>query len=477
MNVVSVEIEIFLIVIQLSIILLLVISNGHLASCRCLHGGYMFLFKKTVRNFTDAAEHNDSKAIVEALGNAFLIARITTGGTIKSVSPRFCQLMGAAAEQIVGTQESRFMPSRHEGQEVVQATRRKESICGTFKRVSHDGKVFWLEGSYSPLLDTAGQVTDVVFSAVDITEKVLREHEARTIMAAVSLTTAIIEFDPHGNVLGANQRFLKLMGYSEQELKGKQHQMFCERELVDSAAYKTFWEGLRAGEFSRGLFKRLDRKGHVVWLEASYNPVYDMDGKLVKVVKFASDVTSRVLTAEKESSGAAQAYRICQQTEKLVESGSTILDETVREMQMISGSIEHSAQRVAQLGDRSEQITKIVNTIKNIADQTNLLALNAAIEAARAGEQGRGFAVVADEVRLLASRTAQSTTEIAQMIGLILQETRAAVDSINGSRDAAERGVGLANAAGAAMAGVREGTLSAVKAVSMVANKGDGGDQ
>uniref|UniRef100_UPI001F11DF11 methyl-accepting chemotaxis protein n=1 Tax=Pseudomonas viridiflava TaxID=33069 RepID=UPI001F11DF11 len=133
--------------------------------------------------------------------------------------------------------------------------------------------------------------------------------------------------------------------------------------------------------------------------------------------------------------------------------------------------IEHSAQLVVQLGNRSEHITKIVNTIKNIADQTNLLALNAAIEAARAGEQGRGFAVVADEVRQLASRTSQSTTEIAKMIAVILQETRTAVDSINLSKGAAERGVQLANAAGDAMAGVREGTQSAVMAVSAVANK------
>ncbi|WP_413786140.1 methyl-accepting chemotaxis protein [Pseudomonas nunensis] len=188
-------------------------------------------------------------------------------------------------------------------------------------------------------------------------------------------------------------------------------------------------------------------------------------------MKFASDVTARVEQHAQDARSATEAYHISVETRKVAEQGTLVIQQAASEMREIAANIEESSTLIAQLGERSEQITAIVNTIRAIADQTNLLALNAAIEAARAGEQGRGFAVVADEVRLLAARTSGSTAEISTMIGLILSETRQAIKSMDGTRDRAAEGVELANQAGTVILQIRDGASNAVKAVSMFANE------
>ncbi|WP_439879540.1 methyl-accepting chemotaxis protein [Pseudomonas prosekii] len=203
--------------------------------------------------------------------------------------------------------------------------------------------------------------------------------------------------------------------------------------------------------------------------------MYDASGRLCKVVKFASDVTARVEQHAEDARSATEAYHISVETRKVAEQGTQVIQQAASEMREIAANIEESSTLIAQLGERSEQITTIVNTIRAIADQTNLLALNAAIEAARAGEQGRGFAVVADEVRLLAARTSGSTAEISSMIGLILSETRQAIKSMDGTRDRAAQGVELANEAGTVILQIRDGASHAVKAVSMFANERVGG--
>jgi methyl-accepting chemotaxis protein len=280
---------------------------------------------------------------------------------------------------------------------------------------------------------------------------------------------AVIEFDLEGRILCANDNLTRLLGYKETDLVGKNHRMLCPPELINSDEYREFWQRLNKGEFFSGQFKRLSRQGNTVWLEASYNPVYNADGKLVKVVKFATDITARVEQHARDARSAAQAYHISIQTQKVAEQGTQVIQQAASEMRQISSNIDTSSQMIARLGERSDQITAIVNTIRSIADQTNLLALNAAIEAARAGDQGRGFAVVADEVRQLAGRTSRSTTEISQMIGVIQTETKEAITSMDHTRANASKGVQLADQAGAAIVQISEGTNNAVDAVRMFA--------
>ena len=423
------------------------------------------------------AEVAEYQGLIAALERSMAVVEFDLNGKVLRANDNFMKTLGYSAAQLAGKTHRDFCPSALTSSPAYatfwQELRAGKFVSGTFKRVDAHGKIIWLEASYNPVLDERGQVLKVVKYALDVTRKVEQEAAIHSKLAALDRAMAVIEFDLSGQVLDANENFLTVMGYSLAELKGKQHRMFCEPAQVNSPEYADFWRRLNNGEFFTGQFKRIGKHGRVVWLEASYNPVYDADGKLIKIVKFASDISERVEKFEEDSRGASRAYHISSETERFAEHGTQVIHETASEMRRIADNIGASARLVGQLGDRSEQITAIVNTIRGIADQTNLLALNAAIEAARAGDQGRGFAVVADEVRQLAGRTSRSTAEIAEMIGLILSETRDAVASMSATQEGAQRGVSLADQAGSVILQIRTSTSDAVQAVSMFASKLD----
>ncbi|WP_354676178.1 PAS domain-containing methyl-accepting chemotaxis protein [Pseudomonas syringae] len=423
------------------------------------------------------AEVEGLKGLMGALEKSMAIVELELDGKLIRANDNFLAAMGYRAEELHGKTHRDFcdpeMARSREYADLWASLRAGKFISGTFRRVAKSGKSVWLEASYNPVIDAQGKVIKVVKYALDVTQKILLENENHSKLNAVDRAMAICEFDPAGQVLTANDNFLHVMGYALGEIKGKHHKTFCEPSLVNSAEYTEFWRKLNQGQFVGGQFKRIGKNGRVVWLEATYNPVFDTDGKLYKVVKFASDITAKVEMQEADAHGASKAYHISAETEKVAEQGTLVIQETAREMRQIAENIGSSAKLVGQLGDRSEQITAIVNTIRGIADQTNLLALNAAIEAARAGDQGRGFAVVADEVRQLAGRTSGSTTEIAEMIGKILAETREAVASMSATQEGANRGVTLADQAGQVIVQIRDGASDAVEAVSMFANRMD----
>jgi methyl-accepting chemotaxis protein len=423
------------------------------------------------------ADVTEYKGLIAALDRSMAVVEFDLNGKVLRANDNFLQALGYRAEELTGKSHRDFclpaLTSSPAYSEFWSELRAGKFVSGTFQRINGRGQTIWLEASYNPVLNERGQVLKVVKYALVVTDKVAQEAATRSKLAALDRAMAVIEFDLSGNVLVANDNFLNVMGYGLTELKGKHHRMFCEPGLINSSEYTDFWRRLNAGEFFSGQFKRIGKHGRVVWLEASYNPVYDADGKLTKIVKFASDITERVEKFEADSRGASRAYHISAETEKFAEQGTLVIQETASEMRRIADNIGASARLVGQLGERSEQITAIVNTIRGIADQTNLLALNAAIEAARAGDQGRGFAVVADEVRQLAGRTSRSTAEIAEMIGKILSETRDAVVSMDATQEGAQRGVALADQAGSVILQIRTSTSDAVEAVSMFASKLD----
>ncbi|PYD08652.1 hypothetical protein ALQ93_03041 [Pseudomonas syringae pv. pisi] len=423
------------------------------------------------------AQVDGLNGLTSALEKSMAVVELSLDGKILRANDNFLAAMGYRAEELTSKTHRDFcepeMLRSREYADLWASLKAGKFISGTFKRVGKNGHSVWLEASYNPVIDAQGNVVKVVKYALDVTTRVMSENETSSKLAAVDRAMAICEFEPNGNVITANNNFLNVMGYALTEIKGKHHRTFCEPTLVNSPEYTEFWRKLNHGEFIGDQFKRIGKHGRVVWLEATYNPVFDVDGKLYKIVKFASDITQRVEKQEADAHGASRAYHISAETEKVAEQGTLVIQDTAREMRQISENIGASAKLVSQLGDRSEQITAIVNTIRGIADQTNLLALNAAIEAARAGDQGRGFAVVADEVRQLAGRTSGSTTEIAEMIGKILAETREAVASMDATQEGAIRGVTLADQAGQVIVQIRDGASDAVEAVSMFANRMD----
>ena len=413
--------------------------------------------------------------LLDAINRSMAVIEFDLDAVVLSANDNFLKTMGYRAEQAIGQPHRLFCTPEFgrsaQYSELWSRLKRGEFQSGTFERINSKGESVWLEASYNPIKDAAGHVVKVVKYAMDVTAKVQQESEANAKLQAIDRAMAVIEFNLDGSIITANQNFLTRMGYTLAELKGNHHRLFCTAELVNSSAYQDFWRRLNQGELFQGQFERVDKRGQTVWLEANYNPVYDASGRLCKVVKFASDVTARVEQHEQDARSASAAYHISVETRKVAEQGTQVIQQAASEMREIAEDIAASSTLIAHLGERSEQITAIVNTIRGIADQTNLLALNAAIEAARAGEQGRGFAVVADEVRQLAARTSGSTAEISNMIGLIQSETRQAIKSMDGTRDRAAQGVELADQAGTVILQIRDGASEAVQAVSMFANE------
>jgi len=429
--------------------------------------------KKTISTLQHTVAHQAS--LLDAIERSMAVIEFDLHGNVLRANDNFLKTMGYRAEQVVGQRHRMFCtPDFARSAEYGQwwsNLRSGQFQSGTFERVAGNGQSVWLEASYNPVRDDAGQVVRVVKYAMDVTPRLQAESEANAKLDAIGRAMAVIEFNLDGTILTANANFLQRMGYSLAQIQGKHHRLFCTPQTAASSQYSDFWRRLNQGEMFSGQFERVDKNGQPVWLEANYNPVYDASGRLCKVVKFASDVTARVQQHAADAQSAAQAYHLSLHTQDVAEKGAEVIQKTASGMRDISADIDDSSQLIAKLGERSQQITTIVNTIRGIADQTNLLALNAAIEAARAGEQGRGFAVVADEVRQLAARTSGSTTEISSMIAMIQAETRQAIDSMDATRDRAAQGVELANQAGTVILQIREGTSEAVQAVSAFANE------
>ncbi|MBA1214284.1 PAS domain-containing methyl-accepting chemotaxis protein [Pseudomonas sp. BaP3] len=421
-----------------------------------------------LREQVDSFKRLKAELDVEMLG-----LELDGRGCISAVNANFEKEMGVRAADLLGRPLADLLPAHVRNQEysrrLQQALSRGEPYSGALHLLRGDGQEAWLRGILHPFHDSQGQVTRFRLFCNNLTRTIETSREHESLLKALRRSTAVIEFNLQGEVLDANERFLQAMGYSLAQIKGKHHRLFCEPAEANSEAYEQFWARLRRGEFVVDRFKRLDAHGRDVWLEASYNPVIDAHDRLYKVVKFATVITDQVQQEQAVSEAASVAFETSRHTDDTARKGAAVAQQTVEVMRALATQMQEAVKGIEALDNQSQVIGTIIKTISGIAEQTNLLALNAAIEAARAGEQGRGFAVVADEVRQLASRTSKATEEIVGVVQQNQQLAGEAVTVIENGRRQAEQGLELAGQAGQVIVEIQDGAQRVVGAVGRFA--------
>jgi methyl-accepting chemotaxis protein len=409
--------------------------------------------------------------IVDAINRSMAVIEFNVDGSIITANQNFLNTVGYDLHEIEGKHHSVFCDAELKAssgyRDFWAQLASGKFFSGEYKRLNKKGEELWLEASYNPILNEEGRVVKIIKFASDVTERLTKFKTAQRSQDALNLSLAVIEFDPEGNILTANDNFCVTTGYNLQQIVGRHHSLFCKDSYVNSAEYSGFWARLKSGESFGGRFERVDSSGQPLWLEATYNPIRDDNNQVYKVVKFASNITDRVIKQIKDAESALEAHELAKKTDVTAEKGSDVIHSAVSEMTAISEAVKESSDVITELSNQSEQITNIVNTIRGIAEQTNLLALNAAIEAARAGDQGRGFAVVADEVRQLAGRTTTSTEEISEMIEKVQALTNSAINSMEACQGQANSGTELASQAGEVITEIKDGITSVVNAVSV----------
>ena len=404
------------------------------------HGKPYKVFKVASDVTDQKRQTSDYAGQIEAIGKSQAVIEFDMDGKILTANQNFLDAMGYTLAEVQGKHHQMFVDPAYakspEYKKFWETLRSGKYMSAEYQRFGKGGKEVWIQASYNPIIDMNGRPFKVVKYATDVTAEKLRAADYAGQIEAIGKSQAVISFEMDGTIIDANDNFLNAMGYKLADLKGRNHSMCVDPEYAKTDAYKAFWEALRRGEYQSGEFKRMGKGGKDVWISASYNPVFDMNGRPFKVVKYASDVTKQVMTrttAEELAEGSsASAEAVASASEEMLAAIQEISESMHRSQIAVNDIVAKSEMADGirtELESTSESMSGVVQIIRDLAEQVNLLALNATIEAARAGDAGKGFAVVAGEVKNLATQTAKATDQIEAQINSMLSITKRVVDS------------------------------------------------
>src|SRR5579862_9570089 len=408
-----------------------------------------------VLEWQDVTEIRQNAGMLAAINKAQAVIEFTVDGKIVHANENFLHTLGYTLDEIRGQHHSMFVdPAYRQSSEYRlfwEKLARGEFDAGQYKRIGKGGKEVWIQASYNPILDANGKAFKVVKYATDITQQKVKNADFEGQLAAISKAQAVIEFTLEGKILNANDNFLKTLGYTLDEVRGQHHSMFVESAYRLSPDYRMFWDKLGRGEYDSGQYKRVAKGGKEIWIQASYNPIMDMNGKPYKVVKYATDITAQVLASQALQLAVQQTQEVvsaakendlmqriplagktgeieslCAGVNGLIDTMAQVVSEikkSAREVTNASAEISTSTtdlsqrteEQAASLEETSASMEEISATVKKNAENAQQ-ANQFAGETREVAE--RGGAVVGDAVGAMA-RIEESSRKISDIIGVI----------------------------------------------------------
>ncbi|WP_320109198.1 methyl-accepting chemotaxis protein [Mangrovibrevibacter kandeliae] len=391
--------------------------------------------------------NSDPANVLAAFGQSLAIIEFTPDGKILSANENFCRAMGYDLREIVGQHHRMFAELAYAQSPEYQAFWARlgsgEFVAGEFKRLAKGGREVWIQASYNAVKAGSGKVYKVVKIASDITAAKRTALEAIGKLSAVSRAQATIEFTVDGTILAANENFLNAVGYSLDEIRGRHHRIFMDPTEAQSPAYAEFWSRLGRGEFIADEFRRIGKGGREIHIQASYNPIFDENDRVIKVVKFATDITARVAAVQqlgaslRHLAGGDLQQRIDRAMTPALEPLRTNFNDSVAQLEETISAIVGAVGKMrvglneitvaaGDLSQRTEQqaasLEETVAALSQVTHGVNLTAQRAddarAVATVAQNEAERGGTVVAEAIEAM-SHIEASSDKIGKIIGVI----------------------------------------------------------